>query len=107
MYDWAALLVERMYEFMTLQHRTFYMPHYAIGLFLEATGRMIPLDRLEVKLGLLVAGEPPAMQWRHLDTLGGQKAIVGQKQPRQDTGDTNSGWKETSSDESGTDEEEE
>ena len=40
-YDWAFVLVERMHEFMMLQHKTFYMPHYAIGLFLNATMRMI------------------------------------------------------------------
>ena len=96
-YDWATLLAERMYEFMTLQHKTFYMPHYAIGLFLDATMRMIPLDRLEVKLGPLAPGEPPIMQWRHLDTSGRQKATVGQKRPRQELdtssehGNTNSG----------------
>ncbi len=49
MYYWAAILAERIYEFMMLQHRTFDMPHYAIRLFLDATMRMIPLDRLEVK----------------------------------------------------------
>ena len=38
-YNWATVLVEQMYEFMTLQHRTFYMPHYAIGLFLDVTTR--------------------------------------------------------------------
>ena len=35
-YDWATVLADRMEEFMTLQHRTFYMPYHAIGLFLEA-----------------------------------------------------------------------
>ena len=35
-YDWATVLADRMQEFMSLQHRTFFMPHYAIGLFLEA-----------------------------------------------------------------------
>lgn len=48
-YDWAALLAERMYEFLTLQHRTFYMPHYAIGLFLEAMREVVPEDELEVR----------------------------------------------------------
>ena len=69
-YDWAALLVERMSEFMTLQHKTFYMPHYAIGLFLDAIARMIPNDALEAKLRPLALGKPPIMQWMHLDTLG-------------------------------------
>ena len=69
-YDWATLLAERMSEFLTLQHKTFYMPHYAIGLFLEATTWMIPNDALEAKSGPLVLGEPPIMQWKHLDTLG-------------------------------------
>ena len=36
-YDWATVLADRMEEFMTLQHQTFFMPYYAIGLFLEAT----------------------------------------------------------------------
>ena len=60
-YDWAPLLVERMDEFMTLQHKTFYMPHYAIGLFLNAIARMIPTDKLEIKPGLIKPGEPPIM----------------------------------------------
>ena len=60
-HDWVALLVECMYEFMTLQYRTFYMPHYAIGLFLDATAQMIPLDKLMVKLGLLARSEHPIM----------------------------------------------
>ncbi|XP_059073518.1 uncharacterized protein LOC131874251 [Cryptomeria japonica] len=46
-YDWAALLAERMYEFLTLQHRTFYMPHYAIGLFLDAMREAVPEEELE------------------------------------------------------------
>ena len=47
-YDWASLLATRMDEFMTLQHKTFYMLHYAIGFFLEATARVIPKDKLEI-----------------------------------------------------------
>ena len=35
-YDWASVLADRIEEFMTFQHRTFFMPHHAIGLFLEA-----------------------------------------------------------------------
>ena len=58
-YDWAALLAEWMSEFMTLQHKTFYMPHYAIELFLDATAQMIPNDALEAKPGPLAPGEPP------------------------------------------------
>ena len=41
-YDWASLLATCMEEFMTLQHKTLHMPHYAIGLFLEATAKTIP-----------------------------------------------------------------
>jgi hypothetical protein len=94
-YDWATLLAERMHEFMTLQHRTFYMPHYAIGLFLDATVRVIPIDKLEVKPTPLAPGEPPIMQWKHLDIA--QRSTVAQKRPRMDTaGDTDSG-RETSS----------
>lgn len=33
-YDWASLLADRM-KFMMLQHRTFYLPHHTMGLFLE------------------------------------------------------------------------
>lgn len=72
-YEWATLLVECMYEFMTLQHKTYYIPHFAIGLFLDAATWMILLDRLEVKPDPLALGEPPIMQRKHLDTLGGQK----------------------------------
>lgn len=67
-YDWAALIAKRMYEFLTLQHRTFYMPHYVIGLFLEATREAMPKEELEVRpQGPLAAGEPPIMYWKHLD----------------------------------------
>lgn len=94
-YDWASLLAERMQEFMSLQHKTFYMPHYAIGLFLDATTRMILNDILEIKPGSTEPGEPPIMRWRHLDTPRGQKAI-GQKRMRQEVessehGNTDSG----------------
>ena len=47
-YHWASLLAARMDEFMTLQHKTFYMPHYAIEFFLEATARVIPKEKLEI-----------------------------------------------------------
>ena len=67
-----------MYELMTLQHKTFYMPHYAIGLFFEATTRVILIDVLEAKPGPLAPGEPSILQWRHLDTLG-TKITVGHK----------------------------
>ena len=80
-YDWAFVLAERMHEFMTLQHKTFYMPHYAIGLFLDAIARMILEDRLEAKPGPLAPGESPIMQWRHLDSAIGQKGSAGQKRP--------------------------
>ena len=61
LYDWAALLAEQMSEFMTLQHKTFYMPHYSIGLFLDAMTQMIPNDALEAKPGPLALGEPLIM----------------------------------------------
>lgn len=35
-YDWASLLADRTEEFMTLQYKKFYLPHHAIGLFLDA-----------------------------------------------------------------------
>ena len=74
-----------------IANKTFYMLHYAIGLFLEATTRTIPVDRLEAKPGRLAPGEPSIMQWKHLDTVGGQKGTVGQKRPQQDIrGDTDS-----------------
>ena len=88
-YDWAALLAERMSEFITLQHKTFYMPHYAIGLFLDAIVQMIPMDALEAKPRPLAPSEPPIMQWRHLDTLGTK--TTEQKRPRADGGITDSG----------------
>ena len=96
-----------MHEFMTLQHKTFYMPHYAIGLFLDATIRMIPEDRLEAKPGPLAPGEPPIMQWKHLDSATGQKGSIGRKRPRMDTGgDTDSGRQETSFEENSVGDEE-
>lgn len=47
-YDWATVLADRMEEFMTLEHQTFYMPHHAISLFLEASLHQIPADNFEV-----------------------------------------------------------
>ncbi len=64
-------MAAHMDEFMALKHKTFYMPHYAIGLFLEATARVIPRDKLEIQPSPTVSGEPPIMQWRHLETPGG------------------------------------
>ena len=59
-YDWATVLAEQMEEFMSLQHRTFFMPHYAIGLFLEAVVSQIPMDDFEAPpRGKLADGEPP------------------------------------------------
>ena len=76
-YDWASVLADRMEEFMTLQHRTFFMPHHAIGLFLEAAASQIPLDDFEAPpRGKLADGEPPIFYWRHLDTGG---TAAGQK----------------------------
>ena len=100
-YDWAFLLAERMNEVIMMQHKTFYMPHYSIGLFLDAIAWLIPNDRLEIKPSQIELGEPPIMQWKHLDTPGGQKAI-GQKRMRQEMEsseheNTNSGSKDTSS----------
>ena len=60
-YDWAFVLPERMHEFMTLQHKTFYMPHYTIGLFLDVATRMIPADQLEAKPRPLAPREPLIM----------------------------------------------
>ena len=47
-YDWATVLADTMDEFMTLQHRTFFMLHHAIGLFLEAALHQVPTDDFEV-----------------------------------------------------------
>lgn len=45
---------------MTLQHHTFYMPHHAFGLFLEASRHQIPPDVFKVSpKGKLAQGEPP------------------------------------------------
>ena len=60
---------------------------------------MIPNDALEAKPRPLTPGEPRIMQWKHLDTLGTK--TIGQKRPRPDGGDTDSGREETSSEESG------
>ena len=76
-YDWASVLVDRMEEFMMLQHRTFFIPHHAIGLFLEVAASQIPLDDFEAPpRGKLADGEPPIFNWRHLDTGG---IVVSQK----------------------------
>ena len=97
-YDWISLLATRMDEFMTLQHKTFYMPHYAIRLFLEATARTIPQEKLEIQPSPAVPGKPLIMQWRHLDSPEGQKG-VGQKRVQQEMeelGNTDSGCQDTS-----------
>ena len=74
-YDWAAVLADRMEEFMTLQHRTFFMPHHAIGLFLEAAANQLPLENFDAPpREKLANGEPPIFYWRHLDT-GGQQLV--------------------------------
>lgn len=76
-YDWATVLANRMEEFMTLQHCTFFMPHHAIGLFLDAAVNQIPMDDFEAPpWRKLAQGEPPIFYWRHLDTSG---TTVGQK----------------------------
>lgn len=68
---------------------------------------------LEVNPGPLKIGEPPIMQWKHLDTLSRQNATMRQKQLRQEVGtslkheNTDSGRQETSLEYSETDEEEE
>ena len=70
-YDWATVLADRMEELMTLQHRTFFMPHHAIGLFLEVVVNQVPLDDFEAPpRGKLANREPPIFYWRHLD-MGG------------------------------------
>lgn len=70
-YDWASVLADRMEEFVILQHRTFFMPHHAIGLFLEAAVNQIPMDDFEAPpQGKLTLGEPLIFYWRHLDTSG-------------------------------------
>ena len=78
-YDWASVLADRMEEFMTLQHQTFFMPHHAIGLFLEVVASHKPLDGFEaLPRGKLADGEPPIFYWHHLDTGGtaaGQKRV--------------------------------
>lgn len=42
-YDWASLIADRMDKFMMLQYKKFYMPHHAIGLFLDAVRTQITL----------------------------------------------------------------
>lgn len=67
-YDWATILADRLYEFMTLHHRTFYIPHYAIRLFLEA---------MRSQLSEEAPREPPIFYWQHMDV--GMTPMVGQK----------------------------
>ena len=96
-YDWASVLANRMEEFMTLQHRTFFMPHHAIGLFLEAATSQIPLDDFEAPpRGKLTDEEPPIFYWRHLDmggTTTNQKRVI---RGLDASGDTDSGQEDTS-----------
>lgn len=96
-YDWASVLADRMEDFMTFQHHTLFMPHHAIGLFLEAAASQIPLDDFEAPpMGKLAAEEPPIFNWRHLDTGG---TIDSQKRVFRGldaSGDTDSGREDTS-----------
>lgn len=67
----------QMYEFMKLQHKTFYMPHYAIGFFLDANHTPIPHGALEIKSeGCMAPIEPSILYWQHLDK---GCALIGQK----------------------------
>lgn len=97
-YDWATVLADRMYEFMTLHQRTFYMSHYAIGLFLEAMRSQQPEDEVDIKsVGSLAPEEPPILYWRHMDV--GLTPTARQKRRRQDVSESNdfdSRWEETS-----------
>lgn len=79
-YDWASVMAERLYEFMTLQHRTFYMPHIAIGLFLNAAREQILAEKLRPQPVDIATGEPLIFHWRHLDAGGVQ---TGSKRKRQ------------------------
>ena len=45
--------------------------------------RTIPQEKLEIQPSPTVPDEPLIMQWRHLDSLGGQKG-VGQKRVQQE-----------------------
>lgn len=67
-YDWASVLADRMEEFMTLQHRTFYMPYHAIGFFLDAVRLRGSPDKHLAPQGHVHLGQPPIFYWMHLDT---------------------------------------
>lgn len=83
-YDWASLLADRMDEFMTLQYKKFYMPHHAIGLFLDAVCTQItPGSQPLEPQGRVAPDQPPIFYWSHLDVLAhGAEARLGTKRKK-------------------------
>lgn len=71
-YNWGQLLAERIHDFLRLEHKTFYMCHHAIGLFLDAARLQVPPEvwgtfepRRRVE-----PNKPTMYYYIHLDTLG-------------------------------------
>lgn len=79
-------------EFMMLQYKKFYMPHHAIGLFLDAVCTQItPGSQPLEPQGRVAPDQPPIFYWSHLDVLAhGVEARLGTKRKKAAMSDTES-----------------
>lgn len=70
-YNWGRVLSNRVKEFMLLKHKTLYIPHHVIALFLEALRTQVaPEHRGNFLATSRVEPYKPAMYyWLHLDTF--------------------------------------
>lgn len=71
-YNWGQLLAERIHDFLRLEHKTFYMCHHAISLFLDVVPLQVPPEiwgTFEPR-GRVEPNKPTMYYYTHLDTLG-------------------------------------
>lgn len=85
-YNWGRVLSSRVKEAMLLKHKTLYVPHHLIALFLEALRTQVALEN---RGGFVASSrvEPykPAMHyWLHLDTFTVTTKTTPRKKARQE-----------------------
>lgn len=71
-YNWEQCLAERIHDFLRLEHKTFYMCHHAISLFLDVVRLQVPPEMwgtFELH-GRVEPNKPTIYYYTHLDTLG-------------------------------------
>lgn len=84
-YNWSQLLSDRIHDFLSLEHKTFYMCHHAICLFLEVVRTQVPSEKGKFQSQGRVEPNKPAMYyWIHWDTLGGDAIQSARKKRKQD-----------------------